>query len=193
MMGDYSLLRHRASLPHSLQPALDTLSRQLMQLADTYVNKMPTTAFYTVMGESQKDFIWGSNAVAANQGMLLINAWLQHHDAKYLDAALSNLDYILGRNALNECFVTGLGSHAPQHPHHRPSIADGIAAPVPGLLVGGPNPGRQDHQNYVYLEPETAYLDANGAYASNEIAINWNAPLVYLAGALEALQASLAP
>ena len=35
--------------------------------------------------------------------------------------------------------------------------------------------------------PETAYLDSDRAYASNEIAINWNAPLVYLAGAVEAL------
>jgi endoglucanase len=190
MMGDYSLLRHRARLPHSLQPALDTVRQQLLQMADGYVSKLLTTAFYTVMGESTKDFVWGSNSVAANQGMLLINAWLQQHNKKYLDAALSNLDYILGRNALNTCFVTGLGSHSTMHPHHRPSIADGIAPPVPGLLAGGPNPGRQDHQAYIYTEPETAYIDQSPAYASNEIAINWNAPLVYLAGALEALQAS---
>ncbi|HVU97851.1 MAG TPA: glycoside hydrolase family 9 protein [Puia sp.] len=188
MMGDYSLLRHRAVLPRGLQPAVDSLNRQLLDMADAYVKKMPATAFHTVMGESTKDFIWGSNSVAANQGMLLINAWLSQHDRKYLDAALSNLDYILGRNALNLCFVTGVGSRSPLHPHHRPSIADGIDAPVPGLLAGGPNPGRQDHENYVYTEPETAYLDQNGAYASNEIAINWNAPLVYLAGGLEALQ-----
>ena len=192
MMGDYSLLRHRTRLPQSLQSALDTVKRQLLDMADAYVAKAPATAFHTVMGESAKDFIWGSNSVAANQGMLLINAWLQQHDPKYLDAALGNLDYILGRNALNTCFVTGTGSRSPMHPHHRPSIADGVEAPVPGLLVGGPNPGRQDHQNYVYTEPETAWLDQNAAYASNEIAINWNAPLVYLAGALEALQVNFA-
>lgn len=191
-MGDYSLLRHRARLPQALQPAVDSLKRQLLDMADAYIKKLPTTAFYTVMGESTNDFIWGSNSVAANQGMLLVNAWLQQHDRRYLDAALTNLDYILGRNALNICFVTGVGSRSTMHPHHRPSIADGIDAPVPGLLAGGPNPGRQDHQNYIYTERETAYLDQNGAYASNEIAINWNAPLVYLAGALEALQANFA-
>ena len=192
MMGDYSLLQHRKNLPQSLQPALDTVKQRLLQLADNYTNKMPPTAFHTVMGESTTDFIWGSNSVAANQGMLLVHAWFLQYDKKYLDAALGNLDYILGRNALNTCFVTGIGSRSTMHPHHRPSIADGIDAPVPGLLAGGPNPGRQDHQNYVYTEPETAYLDQNGAYASNEIAINWNAPLVYLAGALEALQANFA-
>jgi len=193
MMGDYSLLRHRGRLAKSLQPALDTVKQQLLRMADDYINKQPTTAFHTVMGEFTKDFVWGSNSVAANQGMLLINAYLQQQNPKYLDAALANLDYLLGRNALNICFVTGLGSHSTLHPHHRPSIADGIDPPVPGLLAGGPNPGRQDHQNYPFTEPETAYIDQNAAYASNEIAINWNAPLVYLAGALEALQASLTP
>jgi endoglucanase len=193
MMGNYSLLRHRAALDAWLRPALDSLKEGLLRMADDYINKQPTTAFYTVIGESKRDFIWGSNSVAANQGMLLVNAWLQRHDAKYLNGALANLDYILGRNALNICFVTGLGSRSTLHPHHRPSVAGGIDAPVPGLLAGGPNPGRQDKQQYVYTEPETAYLDASPAYASNEIAINWNSPLVYLAGAIEALQKSLAP
>ena len=31
-------------------------------------------------------------------------------------------------------------------------------------------------------------MDDVCAYASNEVAINWNAPLVYLGAALEALQ-----
>ena len=39
-----------------------------------------------------------------------------------------------------------------------------------------------------FTEPETAYTDVDCSYASNEIAINWNAPLVYLASAIEALQ-----
>jgi len=46
----------------------------------------------------------------------------------------------------------------------------------------------QDHCHYDYTDPERAYIDFDGAYASNEIAINWNAPLVYLAAATEALQ-----
>jgi endoglucanase len=140
------------------------------------------------MGQSRGDFVWGSNAVAANQGILLINAWLQSKDRKYIDNAMGNLDYLLGRNATGYCFVTGIGTKYTMHPHHRPSIADGITEPVPGLLAGGPNPGRQDHSHYDFTEPETSYADLDAAYASNEIAINWNAPLVYLANALEALQ-----
>ena len=74
------------------------------------------------------------------------------------------------------------------HPHHRPSEADGVDDPVPGLLSGGPNPGMQDKCQYPSTEPETAFVDNVCSYASNEIAINWQAPMVYLAGAIEALK-----
>jgi endoglucanase len=90
-------------------------------------------------------------------------------------------------------FVTGFGTVSPLHPHHRPSEADGIAAPVPGWLVGGPNPGQQDRKgcgtaSYRSALPALSYLDDMCSYASNEVAINWNAPLVYVAAALQALQ-----
>ena len=140
------------------------------------------------MGQSVRDFIWGSNSVAANQGILLVNAYFQTGNKKYLDYALTNLDYILGRNATGYSFITGIGSKPTMHPHHRPSVADKIPEPVPGLLAGGPNPGRQDSCRYAFTEPETAYTDDDCSYASNEIAINWQAPVVYLANAIEALQ-----
>ncbi len=68
-----------------------------------------------------------------------------------------------------------------------PSVADGVIEPVPGLLAGGPNPGKQDGCTYEFSEPETTYADIDCSYASNEIAINWNVPLVYLLHAVEAL------
>jgi endoglucanase len=74
------------------------------------------------------------------------------------------------------------------HPHHRQSVADGITEPVPGLLAGGPNPGKQDKCQYEFSEPETTYADVDCSYSTNEIAINWNAPMVYLTNAIEALQ-----
>ena len=104
---------------------------------------------------------------------------------------LANLDYLLGRNGTGYSFVTGYGSKTPMHPHHRPSVADGIIDPVPGLLAGGPNPGMQDHVKVPSTVPDEAYIDNDQAYAVNEIAINWNAPLAYLANAIEALQSQL--
>ena len=67
--------------------------------------------------------------------------------------------------------------------------ADGIDAPVPGLMSGGPNPGQQDAKDctvkYASSVPALSWLDNECSYASNEIAINWNAPLVYVAAALQ--------
>jgi endoglucanase len=188
MLGNYTLLRFRNRLPAEWASLIQATAQHLVQMADSYLARVPANAFHTVMGGSPRDFVWGSNAVAANQGILLIYAWLLTKDKRYIDQAVGNLDYLLGRNATGYCFLTGMGSYSPLHPHHRPSVADGIPLPVPGLLAGGANPGRQDHQHYEFTEPETAYLDQDKAYAANEIAINWNAPMVYLAGALEALQ-----
>jgi endoglucanase len=146
------------------------------------------------MGLSKQDFNWGSNGNAANQGILLLYAYHLTGNAAYVNAALSNLDYILGRNATGYCFVTGLGSRRVMHPHHRPSVADGVVEPVPGLLSGGPNYGMQDANDgcsYLETDPEVAFVDHDCSYASNEIAINWNAPLVYLSNAMEALQSSI--
>ncbi|MBS1531176.1 MAG: glycoside hydrolase family 9 protein, partial [Bacteroidetes bacterium] len=39
--------------------------------------------------------------------------------------------------------------------------------------------------------PDEAYIDDDRAYAVNEVAINWNAPLAYLTNAIEALQSRL--
>ncbi len=189
-MGLLSISRHAKKLSSSAGVDLPAIRTYLLNFADSLVNNIGNNAFGTVMGGSPKDFEWGSNAVAANQGMICIHAYLQTKNKKYLTAALSNADYILGRNATGYCFVTGAGTKSTMRPHHRPSVADGIVEPVPGLLAGGPNPGKQDKCNYTFSEPETTYVDDECSYASNEIAINWNAPLVYLLNALIALASS---
>lgn len=188
MLGFYTLIRHEKELPSEFATDIQHTKDRLVTFADRYLQAAKENAFQTAMGQSRRDFNWGSNSNAANQGVLLMNVYLITKDKKYLDHALANLDYLMGRNATGYCFVTGIGSKSPMHPHHRPSVADGIAEPVPGLLVGGPNPGRQDKCQYEFTEPETCYVDASCSYASNEIAINWNAPLVYVANGIEALQ-----
>lgn len=185
-LGYYTLLRNNNHInTYTVNTA--GIKSLLLSFADSLLEG-GNKAFATVMGQSKRDYIWGSSAVAANQGVALINAYLISGDKKYINDALTNLDYILGRNATGYCFVTGFGSKSTMHPHHRQSVADGIAEPVPGLLAGGPNPGMQDKRPYKFTETETAYTDDDQAYASNEIAINWNAPAVYLANAIEALQ-----
>ena len=184
----YTLARFRAQLPGAVAGDRTRLERTLIRAADDLVQRASGTAYGTVMGGATADFVWGSNSVAANQGIALVVAYRLTGDGSYLRHASGNLDYLLGRNATGYSFVTGFGARTPWHPHHRPSATDAIDAPVAGLLVGGPNPGRQDGCAYPDTAPDKAYVDDVCAYASNEVAINWNAPLVYLAAALEALQ-----
>ena len=113
----------------------------------------------------------------------------------YKAIARANMQYILGHNPTGYCFVTAMGIKPVMHPHHRLSAADAIVKPFPGLLVGGPNPGQQDKKDldkinilYPSKEPALSYLDVTESYASNEIAINWQASLVALASWLASLE-----
>jgi endoglucanase len=136
-----------------------------------------------------KDYVWGSNGVAALYGvqLLVANAFL--HDPRFVNAALDNLHYLLGRNTFSLSWVTQLGDNPYRHPHHRPSAADKNPEPWPGMLSGGPNAGRQDPVLRALppgYPPAKVYADEQGSYAGNEIAINWQAALVLLlAGALQ--------
>jgi endoglucanase len=188
LLAYYSLIRHRDRLPAYAAGAVEMAAVRLEGLADELISDIENQPYHTVMGKTRRDFMWGSNSQAANQGIALINAYLVTGKREYLDGALHNLDYIAGRNATGYSFVTGYGYKTPLYIHHRPSDADALSEPVPGLLAGGPNPGQQDGCDYPSDIPNESYVDDWCSYASNEVAINWNAPLVYLSGALEALQ-----
>jgi endoglucanase len=131
------------------------------------------------------DYMWGSNSVAANQSVLLLIANQLQPDARLVEAALGNLHYLLGRNCFGVSWVTHVGTNPFLHPHHRPSIADQISAPWPGLLSGGPNAQPADPVALALpkLAPMRMWLDDSKAYSLNEVAINWNAPLVFLLAA----------
>jgi endoglucanase len=183
-----SLAQHRAQLT----PLADRkqIAARIEQLAASLAGASKASAYRVALGTA--DLAWGSNGVALNQSMMLLQAYRLDGNPDYLRAAQAGLDYVLGRNATGYSFVTGFGARTPQHPHHRPSQADAVAAPVPGFLVGGPNPGQQDIANcgagaYPSKLPALSYLDQVCSYASNEVAINWNAPLVYDTAALDVL------
>jgi endoglucanase len=135
-----------------------------------------------------KDYVWGSNGVVANYGMELLVANLLAPDPSFVECAQDNLHYLLGRNTFSISWVTQVGANPYHHPHHRPSAAGKNPEPWPGLLSGGPNAGRQDDTLRKLppgLPPAKVYADDQASYASNEIAINWQAPLVFvLAGTL---------
>lgn len=129
------------------------------------------------------NFGWGSNMGVLLNAMILSFAHRLTGKTKYLNAAISQLDYILGRNTMDTSYVTGYGEKAFKNPHNRPTAADGIDEPIPGYVSGGPNRFPCDEAALEMIGPGTApmkcYADHVGSYSTNEITIYWNSPLVF--------------
>lgn len=190
-LGLYSLIQNRDYLPEEFKPTLELVKDKITDLA-TKLQKYQAnkSEFEVAMGLSNGNFNWGSNSTAANQGMLLMNAYKLTNEKSYLTAAISNLDYLLGRNGTGYCYLSGYGAKKVMNPHHRPSEADGIVEPVPGMLAGGPNPGQEDAGTctgkYTTKVAAKSYIDEQCSYATNEVAINWNSPFSFLSLSIEA-------
>lgn len=182
-----SLAHHRNHLTAVADKAL--IASRIRSLADELKGAWAASSYRVSMRKG--DFIWGSNSVALNQALMLVQAYRLTGEREYLDAAQAQVDYVLGRNPTDTSFVTGFGEKSTLHPHHRPSEADAIVEPIPGFIAGGPQPGQQDKSDcrasYPSSLPAKSYLDDYCSYASNEIAINWNAPLVYVLAAVQTL------
>ncbi|MDA3883443.1 MAG: glycoside hydrolase family 9 protein [Bacteroidales bacterium] len=131
------------------------------------------------------NFAWGSNSIVANESIMLLHAFRISHEKSFLNAAFSCYDYILGRNATEYCFITEFGTKGSRNVHHRVSEADALPGSVPGFLAGGPNgnAGSECGTSYSNYDAK-AYKDENCSYTTNEIAINWQAPMTYLAHAI---------
>jgi endoglucanase len=135
-----------------------------------------------------EDYVGASNSVVANHSVLLLIADQFEPDSSYMDCTLNNLHYLLGRNCLGISWVTQLGARSLQHPHHRPSGADNIVAPWPGLLSNGPNANPADPITKALSPraPMRMYVDDERAYSCNEPIISCNAPLVFILATLHA-------
>jgi endoglucanase len=153
------------------QTLVALVRNSLLSVADGIVQTRTSHGYARPLGSS---YYWGCNGSVARQTLVLYAAHRLSPKPEYLDAALDGLHHLFGRNAYGRSFVTGLGFRPPLHPHDRRSGGDRVDDPWPGYLVGGPWPGA------------TGWADIQDDYRTNEIAINWNAALIYaLAAFLE--------
>ena len=157
---------------------------------ETNVNAMRSNGPYTPGGMIYLQE-WGPARHAANAGFIAAQAAVNGIKANgYTTFVREQVDYLLGSNPQNQCFIVGLGSNCPTRPHHRSSSCpasgscDGYQnrnADNPmvrpslyliyetvnfqilyGALVGGPNQNDQ-------------YNDDRGDYIANEVATDYNA------------------
>jgi len=163
------------------------IAMDLFRAADSLVEKSRDNDY----GVFVDDFIWGSNMVVLNNAMLLLMANDIQPKSEYTVCARRHLDYILGNNPMGICYVTGCSDLSAQHPHHRPSVAVGRA--MSGMLVGGPDQHLHDacaQKHLGSVSPARCYIDDAESYSTNEVAIYWNSPLVYVMARLLAAPGS---
>jgi len=163
------------------------VSQNLLATADEIVQTRNENGYARPLGSR---YYWGDNGGVARQTILLMAADrltrrptttgaahgaellrqnVRQSSAKrvYRDTCFDALNHLFGRNYYGRSFVTGLGFRPPLHPHDRRDTGGYLDKPWPGYLVGGPHPKATD------------WHDVQKDYFTNEIAINWNAALVY--------------
>ncbi|MGC5565866.1 glycoside hydrolase family 9 protein [Streptomyces sp. FR-108] len=132
-------------------------------------------------------YVWGSNSQVTNNAIVVATAYALTGRQRYRAGVLESMDYLLGRNTLDLSYVTGYGDTYAQNQHHRfwaHQYDASLPHPPAGSLAGGPNSGLQDpvaQEHLAGCAPAACYIDDIGSYSTNEVTINWNAPLAWLA------------
>ncbi|WNO52370.1 glycoside hydrolase family 9 protein [Stakelama saccharophila] len=134
---------------------------------------------------------WGSNSTILNRALMLALAADFTGDEKYRAGVIDAMDYILGRNPLDQSYVSGFGTRPMERPHHRfwaHSLDADLPPPPPGVLSGGPNSTSMGDPVAETMRgtcaPMRCWRDDPRAFTMNEVAINWNAPLLWIASYL---------
>lgn len=181
-MGSYGNLAYLSADRPADETLREKIRRSMIELADRICAVAEGDGYGTALTPGQ--YGWGCNLTVCNNGLHLYDAFRLTGEQRYLDAAEAQLHYLLGRNSMGLCFVSGCGTSPIVHPHHRPSGNRGKA--MPGMLSGGPCRYPSDEAMRTMFTPETVpapakcLLDMTASYSTNEVTIYWNSALLQL-------------
>ncbi|MCG3729354.1 glycoside hydrolase family 9 protein [Vibrio cincinnatiensis] len=180
-----------AIVPNKL-PAkeIEKARANIIQTADNYYQSIANEGYripYTT-----EEYPWGSNSNLMNRSIFLGVAYDFTKNPKYVQGIIDAMDYILGRNPLDQSYVSGYGSRPLLNPHHRfwaHPVDSESPLVAPGVMSGGPN-------SINFSDPvassmkgkcigQTCWKDDIGAWTLNEITINWNAPFFWAVSFLD--------
>jgi len=193
--GDWSFLAPFAQLelarhPDAL-PAADAerIQDTVFEAADRFLEAQAASGFGHPYAPENGRYTWGSNHSVIQVALVLATAYDLSGEKKFRDGAIESMDYILGRNALNQSYITGYGEKFSQNQHSSwmaPSLDPTLPRPLTGTLAGGPNSGLEDeYAAALFAErgcaPQACYVDNIEAWSVNELAINWQAALAQFA------------
>ncbi|MGD9212218.1 MAG: glycoside hydrolase family 9 protein, partial [Desulfobacteraceae bacterium] len=181
-----------AMVPNSLsQTDIGQARAEITALAEGYVAAVDASG-YELPYYSPDYYPWGSNSSVLNNMLIIAYAYEFTSDIKYLNAISMGMDYILGRNPMDQSYVSGYGTRKLLHPHHRfwaDQLDPTFPGPPPGAVSGGPNSGLEDPYAQIIFPdgcpPQKCFVDHIESWSTNEITINWNAPFAWVAAFLD--------
>ncbi len=180
-----------ATVPNTLSEKEVASQRALIvTAAQRFLSEETNSGYRIPFGTTA--YSWGSNSNILNRAIILALAAQFTGEASYRSAVVDAMDYILGRNPLDQSYVTGFGTNPVHNPHHRfwaHSLDPKLPPPPPGIVSGGPNSTAMIDDVAKTMKgkcaPQRCWRDDIHAYALNEVAINWNAPLFWVAAYLD--------
>jgi endoglucanase len=183
-----------ATVPNKLTAdQLAAVRTMVTDAADGYAQESQDALYGLPYAPSGDHYAWGSNSQVLNNAVVLGVAGDLTGEAKYRDAVVHALDYILGRNPLNQSYVTGFGERNSHNQHSRiwaHQLNADLPNPPAGTLAGGPDNQLEDptaQSKLTGCAPAMCYIDDIESYSTNESAINWNAPLAWVASYVDDL------
>lgn len=184
---------HLALYGEKMLPAQDwqAIKASVVQAAEGFARLQEKEPFGQIYRPDNGKYDWGSNHAILQNMIVVSAAYDLTHRPEFLQSVRESVDYLLGRNAMNISYVTRYGTAFSKNQHSRwfaHQAEQTLPNPPPGSLAGGPNSSLVDDVSKARLAgcaPQQCYLDDIEAYGSNEITINWNAPLVYIANFLD--------
>jgi len=173
-----------ATVPNHLpEKDLEFARSSVRSAAGRYLTTIRDQAYGVPLTENE--YTWGSNSVILNKLVVIGSAFDLTGEQQYRDGVLEGLDYILGRNALNQSYVTGYRTrftHNQRSSIFAHQLDPTLPQPPPGSIAGGPNPGLEDPKAKKTLlgtttagerpKPQFCYLDDIESWSTDEVAIN---------------------
>ncbi len=186
-LGTLSLALVRSELPESerarAREAILEVGDRLLELTHRRGYRVPMQ-----VGSDGK-YPWGSNSFVLNNAWVLAVCHELSREPRYLEGVISAMNYLLGTNPLGFSYISGYGEASLENPHHRfwAHKKGRCPRPPPGAIAGGPNSTLPDpvSKRLMGCAPQRCYLDHVDAWGVNEVAINWNAPLAWVAAYLD--------
>lgn len=174
----------------------DMIDKDGQVLEDRYkeaTNKSPYEEidFWSQIAKLVDGWSSGKNVILTPGGYCFLNQWGsaryntatqfialvydKHHGdkpSKYSEWAKSQMDYLMGNNPINRCYIVGYNDIAAKFPHHRAASGLSVCEDLSphrfvlyGALVGGPG-------------PKDEHIDVTADYIYNEVTIDYNAAFV---------------